>query len=297
MQTSVCIYFFDRARDERGTYMAYANKLETASTLALVNHLPIKEQFEALAAVGIQHAEFSYSFDYYMNELDFPKNAEKIANYASDAGVGLWSLHLPFSSSGLDISQTKDAWRSYAKYTNRVLIDAAGDIGVKVIVMHPSSEPIADDDREGRKKWCRELVMQFAEQCDRLGMRLAVENLPRTCLCNTAAEMIEILSGTGAGVVFDTNHSLKQENPSFIRELTDADLKIISLHISDYDFVDERHRLPGDGINDWAAILRELERAGYNGPLLYEVGRYPKGRDAVSPEMVAENMKWLKSIY
>lgn len=276
--------------------MAYANKLETASTLALVNHLPIKKQFEALAAVGIQHAEFSYSFDYYMNELDFPKNADKFARYASDAGVGLWSLHLPFSFE-LDISQTRNTWRSYAKYTNRVLIDAAGDIGVKVIVMHPSSEPITADDREGRKRWCREMVMQFAEQCDRLGMRLAVENLPRTCLCNTAAEMIEILSGTGAGVVFDTNHSLKQDNPSFIRELIDADLKILSLHISDYDFVDERHRLPGDGVNDWAAILRELERAGYNGPLLYEVVRYPNGRDAVSPEMVAENMKWLTSIY
>ena len=297
MQTSSLHLFCCRTCDERGTYMGYASKLETASTLALVSHLPIEEQFPALAEVGIKWGEFSYSFDYYMNTLDFPKNAEKYAKMASDAGVGLWSLHLPFSSCGLDISQTKAAWRSYANYTNRVLIDAAGEIGVKVIVMHPSSEPIAEDDREGRKKWCREMVMQFAEQCDRFGMRLAVENLPRTCLCNTAAEMVEILSGTGAGVVFDTNHSLKQDNPSFIREITDAGLKIISLHISDYDFVDERHRLPGDGVNDWAAILRELERAGYAGPLLYEVGRYPKERDAVTPEMVAENMKWLKSVY
>lgn len=277
--------------------MSYASRLEGGSTLALVKDLPIEEQFSALSEVGIKWAEFSYSFDYYMNQLDFPKNAEKYAKYAADAGVGLWSLHLPFSSNGLDISQTKAAWRAQAQYTNRVLIDAAGDIGVKVIVMHPSSEPIDDEERADRMKWSRELTMMFAEQCDKRGMRLAVENLPRTCLCNTASEMIELLRGTGANVVFDTNHSLHQDNPSFIREITDAGLKIISLHISDYDFVNERHRLPGDGINDWKAILSELERAGYDGPLLYEVGRYPVERDAVTPEMVAKNIEWLKSVY
>ena len=124
-------------------------------------------------------------------------------------------------------------------------------------------------------------------------MKLAVENLPRTCLCNRSAEMIALLRDTGAGVVFDTNHSLVEENVAFLKALTDAGLEILSLHISDYDFVDERHRLPGDGINDWKGIMSVLEQAGYHGPLMYEVPKQPKEREPITTAQLSENMRKL----
>jgi sugar phosphate isomerase/epimerase len=52
--------------------------------------------------------------------------------------------------------------------------------------------------------------------------------------------------------------------------------RIITLHVSDYDFIDERHLLPGEGKNDWAAIVDALERADYAGPWMYEVGSLGK---------------------
>ena len=105
--------------------------------------------------------------------------------------------------------------------------------------------------------------------------------------------MIELLNGTGAGIVFDTNHSLAEDNVKFLSALADSKIPIYSLHISDYDFVDERHRLPGDGINDWSGIFLELERAGYEGPLMYEVPCKPKERDEISYSDLAENMRAL----
>ena len=48
------------------------------------------------------------------------------------------------------------------------------------------------------------------------------------------------------------------------------------MHVSDYDFVDERHLLPGEGLNDWPVIVSLLEDAGYDGPFLYEVRRMPQ---------------------
>ena len=48
--------------------------------------------------------------------------------------------------------------------------------------------------------------------------------------------------------------------------------KIITLHVSDYDFVNERHWLPGEGKNDWQAIYKALQEIEYNGVWLYELG-------------------------
>lgn len=268
--------------------MTYAQGLKKGSSLCFCRKLDA-EALHTLKSVGIDAAELSFNFDYYMNKLDFPRNWQKFADMARDEGVELWSIHLPFSRS-LDISSMKDEFRAITLYTNRTLIEAAGKAGVKVAVLHPSSEPIDDETRPERLRRSREAIIELRKACDAAGMRLAVENLPRTCLCNRAAEMIELVSGTGAGVVFDTNHSLIDENVSFLHSLIDAGLEILTLHISDYDFVDERHRLPGDGLNNWAGILAELERCHYSGPLMYEVPCQPKERDVISPEQLSQNM-------
>jgi sugar phosphate isomerase/epimerase len=75
-------------------------------------------------------------------------------------------------------------------------------------------------------------------------------------------------------VAYDTNHLLIQDNVEFIEAVGG---RIITLHVSDYDFIDERHAMPLEGKNDWKAIISALEEAGYNGPWLYEIsskGKY-----------------------
>lgn len=271
--------------------MTYAQGLKRGSSLCFLGKLD-REALHTMREAGIDAAELSFGFDYYMNKIDFPRNWERFARDAADEGVELWSIHLPFSGR-LDISNMNNELRAVTLYTNRVLIEAAGKAGVKVAVLHPSSEPIDDEARPERLRRSREAIIALREECDRAGMKLAVENLPRTCLCNRAQEMIGLLTGTGAGVVFDTNHSLIEENVSFLSQLIDGGLDILSLHISDYDFVDERHRLPGDGINNWSGLIAQLERAGYTGPLMYEVPCQPKERDIITIEQLADNMKRL----
>ena len=47
--------------------------------------------------------------------------------------------------------------------------------------------------------------------------------------------------------------------------------KIVTLHVSDFDMVNERHWRPGEGKNDWKSILGALKEVGYAGPWLYEM--------------------------
>jgi sugar phosphate isomerase/epimerase len=253
-----------------------------------------RETLGEIKAAGISAVELSFSFDDYMNQIDFPNNWQRVATLAQAFGIELWSIHLPFSSD-LDISHPEDKQRAVTLHTHQVLIEAAGKAGIQVAVLHPSSEPIQDQERLKRLGRSREAIIQLRSVCDLNGMRLAVENLPRTCLCNRAAEMIALLQGTGAGIVFDTNHALFEDNIAFLSALADSDLTIESLHISDYDRVDERHRLPGDGVNDWDGIFFQLQRAGYRGPMLYEVSGQPKERDEITFAQLADNMNRLAS--
>lgn len=276
----------------KGTSTCFFRSTEKEFLVDLNGKTSEVEVFKKLKEAGIECVELSFNYDRYINFMDFPNNAEKYAEYAKEAGITLFSIHLPFSMKH-DISDTIEENRNAIIAANEALIRAAGRIGIKVAVLHPSSEPIWNCERGERMRRSREAITYLKKVSDESGITLAVENLPRTCLCNTSSEMVELLEGTGVSVIFDTNHSLIETNEVFIRNLTKAGLRIVSLHISDYDFTDEKHRLPGDGINDWKAIFSALEENGYEGPLMYEVIKVPKGREQVPFCDLAENMKKL----
>ena len=56
------------------------------------------------------------------------------------------------------------------------------------------------------------------------------------------------------------------------REIICPGDKIVTVHVSDYDFINERHWLPGEGKADFYAMLAALDEVGYKGPWLYEIG-------------------------
>ena len=76
----------------------------------------------------------------------------------------------------------------------------------------------------------------------------------------------------------------------FLAALANSGIKIASLHISDFDGIDERHRLPGEGINKWNELFAILEKVGYSGPMMYEVPKKPKTvENEYTYEMLKEN--------
>ena len=47
--------------------------------------------------------------------------------------------------------------------------------------------------------------------------------------------------------------------------------------------------MPGNGKNDWPAIIAGLEKLDYDGPFLYEPHANSPGRAVITPAMVAES--------
>ncbi len=176
--------------------------------------------------------------------------------------IKLWSFHFPFMPfNEIDISNPALAEHSVELLTE--YMRRASETGIKTFVIHASGEPIADDDRKALMDCAKNSLRQLAERASELGCVIAVEDLLRTCLGNCSNDMLELISAHGAlRICFDTNHLLGEDIVDFIHRVGD---KIVTIHASDYDFINERHWLPGEVKIDWITLISVLEEVGYSG--------------------------------
>lgn len=220
--------------------------------------------FRSYRDAGISAMEVSTASGNYQN-----LRYEEIGALSQKYGITLWSFHLPFGPfEDIDISRTELAEQSIAYFES--LIQKAAAIGIHIFVIHPSGEPIAESDRPARMTCAKKSLSKLADLAKKYGAVIAVENLPRTCLGRDSRDMLELISAhPDLKVCFDTNHLLGEDPVEFIRKVGKH---FITLHVSDYDFLNERHWLPGEGKMDWIGTLSALESVGYCGPWLYELG-------------------------
>ena len=224
-----------------------------------------RQLFEEYKNTGIEAMELSIGNKDACDSFD----VKSVVPLAKEFGVELWSYHLPFGPfSVLDISQPDIADPTVEYY--KKLMTAARECGIRVFVIHPSGEPITPENRPLRMATAKKSLARLAEYGDSIDAVIAVEDLPRTCLGNSSAEILELTSvHDSLRVCFDTNHLLNEDNLDFINNIG---RRIITTHVSDYDFVDEKHWLAGEGKIDWSALIGALRGVGYDGPWLYELG-------------------------
>lgn len=248
--------------------------------------------FECYRNNGIGAVEVSVAHeDYDAQDL------EAIASDARAESIDPWSFHLRFSPFERYTLQLADGdARRFATEYAAEWIKKAGHAGFRHAVIHPSGEPIEDADRAEAMKRSKDALATLAQVARDAGIVLCVENLPRTCLAKNSAELLELLSADeGLRACFDTNHLLKEPTLDFMRAVGD---KIVTLHLSDYDFINERHWLPGDGQIDWRGLMRTLDEIGYGGVMMYETGKTLKNGEErmLTVEDRAQNAAWLESL-
>lgn len=227
----------------------------------------VEESFVGLDRAGIHNIELSMSIGNY-NKIDY----KEIARYAKENGVNLWSYHLPFGGpDNLEIATKREDVRADSIRIWTECIQLASEVGIDKFIAHPSSDAVSVDpvERAEAIKRCQDSLDKMAEIAHKYGATIAVEDLPRTCLGRTADEMEELLSvNDKLRVCFDTNHLLMDNNINFLEKHIG---KIITTHVSDYDFINERHWLPGEGKVDWQELYSKLLELKYDGVWMYEI--------------------------
>lgn len=233
-------------------------------SLGLINQQ--EEMFRNGSDAGIECVEISCSYLNQAEQIDF----NNIKKWSREYGTELWSFHLPFGHfNQLDISATDGGFRKNSVDIIAEYVRKAADIGINKYIIHPSGEPIEEDARRDRMNAAKESLAKLAELADNEGGVMAVEDLPRTCLGRDSADILDLISADDRLMVcFDTNHLLYEDNIDFIQKVGS---RIITLHVSDYDKINERHWLPGEGVIDWQEFLGALKEVNYNGVWLYEI--------------------------
>lgn len=235
--------------------------------------------WESAKAAGFTDVEIS------MNTLpcEYVKEGEGLAKAIKAAGLNVFSIHVPFIFE-YDISCPVKAKQAEIEANCKAVIDAGHKWGARVITTHASSEPFDQSEREVRLAAGKKMYEKLGDYAAERGMRLTVEVLPRLCMGNTAKECMFFSDGEKTFINFDVNHLLWESHADFIKE---AGKRIITTHLSDYDFVNERHWVPGDGQIDWKALYEGLESVGYDGPYLFELKENISGEKMTARELAA----------
>lgn len=208
------------------------------------------------------------------------KRLVKVVERFRDCGINIWSVHTPFGTE-IDISNPKYAKAGIALYTE--IMEACTSLKIDKVIIHGSSEPISMDDRQVRMDCC----INSLGELYRPDVKIALENLPRTCIGNSISDMSHILGALEGkvGCCVDVNHFHGGNIVEMIKAVEDC---LVTLHISDDDGLDEKHWLPGQGVLNWNGIIRVLGEVNYDGIFMYEVmARFAE------PSVIRENFNEL----
>lgn len=219
-----------------------------------------------MVKAGISEAELSVRFTRYGSAEKYLEIAGEYFKTLTEGGLHVSSVHLPFGPE-LDVSSPEKGDAAVKDMEN--ILDWATGKKIGIAVIHASFEPIDPLDRPARLARAVESIKTLGACAKAGGITLAVEDLPRTCLGNRAEEIL-ILTGGGrnASICFDVNHLLLESHRDFLIKTAPY---IVTTHFSDYDMVDERHWLVGDGCIDWAELIGLLENYGYKGRYVFEL--------------------------
>lgn len=235
-----------------------------------------KHYFEQMKAHGFQFVEVqpegygSGSFE------NIKAGCQSVVNAINEVGLTVWSIHLPYGNS-YDISHVDETKRKSVVESLSTYIRALAEVyHPTYFVLHPSGEPEPTGaEREAHIEQAAISVGELSKVAQEYGATICVENLPRTCLGNTPEEILRIVTPTPeARICFDTNHNLLQTYNEFIRK---AGHLIGTVHISDYDYKDEKHWLPGLGKIAWGDLIMCLEECGYQGVFMSESDKTTSG--------------------
>lgn len=219
-------------------------------------------------------------------QKEYYLNIEKGLEEVKRAGLKINAVHLAFGPHW----DPSDKWEFRRKKIVKKLVSVikrTEEGHPYCYVLHGSFEPITDKKREKR---IRSLLRSLPDVCSATKAFVCIEVLPRTCLFNTAKESLDILQRAGIEnlkICLDTNHFLQEKTEEGVLALGD---NIKTLHVSDHDYKNERHWMPGKGAIDWNAVLGALEKTGYSGIFNYEV-------DNVTAFEVKENYQKLFDEY
>jgi len=141
--------------------------------------------------------------------------------------------------------------------------------------IHPADARTPVVDAHGLRRALEPMALQAADT----GVSMAVE-FPAAWRSQSMIDLIEGLEAPAVGVCLDLGHAhLSEGAPEAIEQLAGYTRTI---HLHDNVGRTDDHRPPFSGSIEWPAVLMELEKTGYSGPLVLELAGEPDAATTIA---------------
>jgi sugar phosphate isomerase/epimerase len=217
-------------------------------------------------------------FDYHN-----PGAIADLQGWLADAGLELHGVHAPVGESFaagrwgpmFSLASADAAVRRQAMDECERAVQIARRIPFKVLVVHlglpktPQSPP-GENSRDAARRSIEELH-RLAEP---LGARLALEVIPNDL--SRPASLVhfleEVVEGVPAGICLDFGHAHMAGD--VVDAVETVSEHLFTTHVHDNRGRTDDHLLPFEGTIDWPSALTAVQKVGYEGVLLFEIGAH-----------------------
>ena len=227
--------------------------------------IPLTEQLPLIARVGFRYVSLGARLEHsgYLTM----SGQKKITNLATRYGLGVCSIHTPFAEN-VDISSpdAKKIRRTVDCYKR--CIDAAQQLGARVVIFHPTAYRQFDD-VDARKKVIVENVYRLLDFSRDAEVTLAIENEHSAPANDILRFSLDSVSDTRYGFCYDTSHDNLTGHP--LRIFQRYAHRLLTTHISDNHGKQDDHMLPYEGCFPWPGFCRNFSKIRFEGIPLLEV--------------------------
>ena len=219
-----------------------------------------------MAELGFSCVEFSLcDCGFFNREEELPELENRI-NFIKESNLTLSAIHVPYGSEW-DISSLNNQTREFCVENVIKTIKWAEKFQPLCFVMHASFGVFSKEDRAKRVD---SLIDAFNLIQSQTKIPVAFENLPETTL-NTSNEVLYVAEKVkNFNLCFDCNHVLYEKVEDFLLKVGKK-INVVNLHVSDHDYVAEKHVMPGEGKIEWRKVMNALIEIDYRGAFTYEL--------------------------
>jgi sugar phosphate isomerase/epimerase len=247
-------------------------------------HLYHYERLAAHHLAGIRSHGFE-AIELFATRSHFDYHDERaigqLERWLRETGLELHSIHAPIVDSlegghwgtPFSTATTDQAARERAVREVEAAIAVAGRIAARHLVVHlgmpeSASPPSGDNDRGAAIR----SVERLHDAAQKANTRIALEVIPNRL--SSAGSLVQIieeeLEAPDVGICMDFGHAFLMGD--LLDAIETASGLLTTTHVHDNGGKNDDHLAPFDGLIDWPAALISLEKIGYEGMLLFELG-------------------------
>jgi sugar phosphate isomerase/epimerase len=238
-----------------------------------------REHLAEIAAHGFESIELfalRTHFDYHDAAA-----IDRLAGWLDASRLTLHAVHAPIADAfrqdrwegNVSIATSETLARTRALREAEAALALARRIPYGMLVVHlgvPLSQGPAPTDNQADA--ARRSIERLAELSEAAGVKLALEVIPNAISSpGVLAQLLdEDLDLPQVGVCLDTGHAHILGDPVEAVEALSG--QIITTHVNDNHGTEDEHLCPYEGTIDWDAVLMSLQKVGYEGVLMFELG-------------------------